>query len=93
MSAALLPWSILLAQLLLVGAMGCAAVRLLRGPRAQDRVLALDTLYVNAAMLLLVFGIRTGSPHYFEAALLIALFGFVGSTAMSKFLLRGELVE
>ena len=93
MSAALVSWSVLLAQLLLAGAMGCAAFRLLRGPRAQDRVLALDTLYVNAAMLLLVFGIRTGSPHYFEAALLISLLGFVSTAAFSKFLMRGEVIE
>jgi multicomponent K+:H+ antiporter subunit F len=93
MSAALLGWSVLLAQILLVAAMGCAALRLLRGPRAQDRVLALDTLYVVAAMLLLVFGIRTGSPHYFEAALLITLLGFVATAALSKFLMRGEVIE
>lgn len=93
MSAALLGWAVLLAQLLLVAAMGCAAFRLMRGPRAQDRVLALDTLYVNAAMLLLVFGIRTGSPHYFEAALLITLLGFVSTAAFSKFLMRGEVIE
>lgn len=93
MSAALLTWSVFLAQLLLVAAMGCAAIRLLRGPRAQDRVLALDTLYVNAAMLLLVFGIRTGSTHYFEVALLITLFGFVATAALSKFLMRGEVIE
>jgi multicomponent K+:H+ antiporter subunit F len=93
MSAALLGWAVLLAQLLLVASMGCAAFRLLRGPRAQDRVLALDTLYVNAAMLLLVFGIRTGSPHYFEAALLITLLGFVATGALSKFLMRGEVIE
>jgi multicomponent K+:H+ antiporter subunit F len=60
--------------------MGCAAWRLMRGPRAQDRVLALDTLYMLAAMLLLVFGIRSGSTHYFEAAL-------------AKFLMRGEVIE
>jgi multicomponent K+:H+ antiporter subunit F len=93
MSAALLEWAVLLAQLLLVAAMGCAAFRLMRGPRAQDRVLALDTLYVNAAMLLLIFGIRTGSPHYFEAALLITLLGFVATAALSKFLMRGEVIE
>jgi multicomponent K+:H+ antiporter subunit F len=93
MSAALLGWSVLLAQLLLVAAMGCAAFRVLRGPRAQDRVLALDTLYVDAAMLLLVFGIRTGSTHYFEAALVIALLGFVATAALAKFLMRGEVIE
>lgn len=93
MSAALLAWSVLAAQILLALAMGCAALRVLIGPRAQDRVLALDTLYVNAAMLLLVFGIRTGSTHYFEAALLITLLGFVATAALSKFLMRGEVIE
>ena len=93
MTAALLAWSILAAQLMLAAAMGCATWRVLRGPRAQDRVLALDTLYVNAAILLLVFGIRTGSTHYFEAALLIALLGFVATVALAKFLMRGEVIE
>jgi len=93
MSAVLLGWAVLIAQVLLAAAIGCAALRLLRGPRAQDRVLALDTLYLIAAMLLLVFGIRTGSPHYFEAALLIALLGFVSTAALSKFLMRGEVIE
>lgn len=93
MSAALLGWALLAAQFLLAAAMGCAVLRVLIGPRAQDRVLALDTLYVNAAMLLLVFGIRTGSNHYFEAALLITLLGFVATAALSKFLMRGEVIE
>jgi multicomponent K+:H+ antiporter subunit F len=93
MTTALLAWSILLAQLLLGLAMACAAFRLLRGPRAQDRVLGLDTLYVNATMLLLTFGIRTGSTLYFEAALIIALLGFVSTAALAKFLMRGEVIE
>ena len=66
-----------------------AAVLLLRGPTAQDRVLALDTLYINGMLTMLVFGIRSGTSVYFDIALLIALFGFVGSTAMARFLLRG----
>ncbi|GGC39799.1 K+/H+ antiporter subunit F [Siccirubricoccus deserti] len=93
MSAALLGWSVLLAQLMLGLAMACAAFRVLRGPRAQDRVLALDTLYVTAAVLLLVFGIRTGSTLYFEAALVITLLGFVSTAALAKFLMRGEVIE
>jgi len=93
MSVMLLSGAVLIAQILLVLAMGCAAWRVLWGPRAQDRVLALDALYVNAAMLLLVFGIRSGSTHYFEAALLIALLGFVATAALSKFLMRGEVIE
>lgn len=68
-------------------------VRLVRGPRAQDRVFALDLLYMHAVLVLLVTGILHRSDHYFEAALLVALFGFVSSTAMAKFLLRGEVIE
>lgn len=86
-------WSIFLAQILLVLAMGCAVLRILRGPRAQDRVVGLDTLYVNATMLLLIFGIRTTSTLYFEAALIIALLGFVSTAALAKFLMRGEVIE
>ena len=93
MTATLLLWSIILAQLLLGLAMACAAFRMLRGPRAQDRVLGFDTLYVNAGMLLLTYGIRTGSTLYFEAALVIALLGFVTTAALAKFLMRGEVIE
>jgi multicomponent K+:H+ antiporter subunit F len=81
-------------------ALGCYAVasvlvlvRLLRGPRAQDRVFALDLLYLHAMLVMLVLGIRHRSDTYFEAALLIALFSFVSSSAMAKFILRGEVIE
>ncbi|HUP98662.1 MAG TPA: K+/H+ antiporter subunit F [Usitatibacter sp.] len=76
-----------------VAAMAIAAWRLMRGPSAQDRVLALDFISVNGVLVVLVEGIRHASPMYFEAALLIALFGFLASTAMAKFLLRGEVIE
>lgn len=74
-------------------AMILAVVRLLRGPSAQDRVLALDFLYVNGMLVMLTLGIFFASGMYFVAALLIALFGFVGSAALAKFLLRGEVIE
>jgi multicomponent K+:H+ antiporter subunit F len=84
----------------IVIALGCyalamvfALLRLLRGPSAQDRVLALDFLYVNGMLAMLVLGIRFASSLYFVAALLIALFGFVSSAALAKFLLRGEVIE
>ena len=84
----------------IVFTLGCYAVasmlvlvRLLRGPRAQDRVLALDLLYLHGMLVVLVFGIRERSDAYFEGALLIALFGFVSSSAMAKFILRGEVIE
>jgi multicomponent K+:H+ antiporter subunit F len=68
-------------------------VRLLRGPRAQDRIFALDLLYFHAMLVILVLDIRHRTDVYFEAALLIALFGFVSSAAMAKFILRGEVIE
>ena len=74
-------------------AMGCSALRIFLGPRAQDRVLGLDTLYVNALLLLLTFGIQTGKTLYFEASLIIALLGFVGTVGLAKFLMRGEVIE
>jgi multicomponent K+:H+ antiporter subunit F len=93
MSAAVLAWAIGLSQIFLVLAMACMLVRLVRGPRAQDRVLCFDALYVDAMLLFLTFGIRTGSTFYFEAALTIALLGFVSSVALAKFLMRGEVIE
>ncbi len=93
MSVAVLTWSIVLAQILLALAMGCATFRILRGPRAQDRVVGFDTLYVNAMLMILTFGMASGSTVYFEAALIIALLGFVGTVALAKFLLRGEVIE
>jgi multicomponent K+:H+ antiporter subunit F len=81
------------AQVMLALAMACALVRLLRGPRAQDRVLALDTMYVDAMLLLLTFGMREASTLYFEAALVIGMLGFVSTAALAKFLLRGEVIE
>lgn len=68
-------------------------VRLLRGPRAQDRVFALDLLYVHALLVVMVIGIGHQSDRYFEAALLISVLGFVSSAAMAKFILRGEVIE
>jgi multicomponent K+:H+ antiporter subunit F len=67
--------------------------RLVIGPNTLDRVLALDTSYINAVALLIVFSLYLGNPLYFEAALLIALMGFVSTVALSKYLLRGDIIE
>lgn len=69
------------------------AFRLLIGPSAQDRVLALDTLWMCAMLLALMLGIKHDSQIYFEAALIIALLGFVSTIALAKFLMRGEVIE
>jgi multicomponent K+:H+ antiporter subunit F len=91
--SALLPWATSFALIVIALAIVLAAIRLLRGPAAEDRVLALDTLYVNSMIMALMLGIQLGSRFYFDIALLIALLGFVGSAAMAKFLLRGEVIE
>ena len=93
MSAGFLDTAVFAAQVLLGLAIACSSVRLMLGPRAQDRVLAVDTLYVNAMLLVLTHGLRTGNPHVFEVALVIAVLGFVSTTALAKFLLRGEVIE
>lgn len=93
MSHTILLWSVTFSQVCLSLAMALAALRMSRGPRAQDRVLALDTLYVCSMLLLMVFGIRTGKDIYFEASLVIAMLGFVATVALAKFLMRGEVIE
>jgi multicomponent K+:H+ antiporter subunit F len=84
----------------LATAFACVAValvltllRLLAGPTRGDRILALDTMVINAIALIVLFGIRQTSTTYFEAALLLAMVGFVGTVAYCKFLLRGDIVE
>lgn len=81
-------------------ALGCCSVglvicvlRLIRGPDITDRLLALDTMYINGLMILLVLGVKFGVEVYFDIALLLAMFGFIGSVAMAKFLVRGEVIE
>jgi multicomponent K+:H+ antiporter subunit F len=69
------------------------AWRLLRGPAVVDRILALDTLYINALALLVVVGLWQGHQLVFEVALLIALLGFIGTVVLAKFISRGEIVE
>jgi multicomponent K+:H+ antiporter subunit F len=67
--------------------------RLIIGPDLPDRILALDTLYINAIAMLVLLGVWLGSDLYFEAALLIAIMGFIGTVAVAKFLLRGDIIE
>ena len=74
-------------------ALALSCWRLLRGPDAPDRILALDTLYINTVALLVLLGIHLNDNLYFEAALLIALMGFVGTVALCKYLLRGDIIE
>ena len=85
-------------SIILVAIMLCIALilnfwRLVIGPHIVDRILALDTMYINSIALILIYGIYSRTTLYFEAALLIAMLGFVSSVAFGKYLLRGDIIE
>jgi multicomponent K+:H+ antiporter subunit F len=83
--------------LLCLGIMSAAVIlnvmRLLKGPSLPDRILALDTLYINAIAIIMLLGLFLDSDLFFEVALLIAVMGFVGTVAIAKYLLRGDIIE
>lgn len=81
------------ALLMIVMAMALNLWRLARGPDLPDRILALDTLAINAIALVMLLGISLGSAVYFDAALLIAMTGFVSTAALCKFILSGDIIE
>lgn len=89
MIAFALPFAIVLISL----AIALNVYRLVKGPDAPDRILALDTMYINAIALIILFGITLGTRLYLEAALLIAVMGFVGTVALAKYLKRGSVIE
>ncbi len=86
--------SVVVAALGVVGvAMLLCLWRLLRGPTVADRILALDTLYINTIAMLMLFGMYLRSAIFFEVALIIAMLGFVGTVVLCKYLIRGDIVE
>ena len=93
MMASIIDWVYVAAQFILVLAMTAGSWRLFRGPRAQDRILALDSVYLSAMLLLVTFGMRSGTQLYFEIALVLAALSFVSTLALAKFLMRGEVIE
>ncbi|MBU0603037.1 MAG: K+/H+ antiporter subunit F [Gammaproteobacteria bacterium] len=74
-------------------AMLLCGLRLLRGPEIPDRLLAIDTLYVNVVALVIVLGMRLGTELLFEAALIVAMLGFVSTVALARYLTRGDVIE
>ncbi|WP_135506462.1 K+/H+ antiporter subunit F [Roseovarius aestuariivivens] len=70
-----------------------AMIRLVIGPDTGDRILALDTMVVNAIGLIVLLGISQGTQIYFEAAMIIAMLGFVSTVALARFILRGDIIE
>ena len=90
---ALVAWAVVGSMHVVGVAMLLALYRLLKGPSVPDRILALDTMFVCAIALLVLFGMHLGTAVYFEAALVIAMLGFVSTLALAKFLMRGEVIE
>lgn len=86
-------WALDFASLAVALAMLLCGVRLLRGPSLPDRLLALDTLYVNTVALIVLLGLRWQTGLLFEAALIVALLGFVSTVALARFLSRGDVIE
>lgn len=89
MTAAVIPLALFLFSISLL----LNLYRLLRGPDIVDRILGLDTLNINAIAVIVLAGLYMDTTIIFEAALLIALMGFVGTIAMTKYLVRGDVIE
>lgn len=89
----MIAWALDVCFLAVAFALALAGWRVLRGPTAPDRVLGLDTLYVNVVALVILLGLRFGSDLLFEAALIVAMLGFVATVALARFVSRGDVVE
>ncbi|MEL0636668.1 MULTISPECIES: K+/H+ antiporter subunit F [Marinomonas] len=89
----MLIWTITIVAICICIALILNLWRLIQGPTISDRILALDTMYINTIALILLYGMYIGSGLYFEAALLIAMLGFVSTAALCKYLLRGDIIE
>lgn len=89
----ILPMALDFATLAIALAMVLCGIRLFRGPDMPDRILAFDTLYVNVVALVILLGVRWQTPMMFEAALIVAMLGFVGTVALARYLTRGDVVE
>lgn len=89
----MMKWSLYAALVIVAIAQIMAMIRLWVGPSTGDRILALDTMFINAIGLIILLGIHQGVQIYFEAALIIAMLGFVSTVAYARFVLRGDIIE
>ena len=89
----IMDWALVIAFVMVAVAQVMAMIRLWIGPSTGDRILALDTMFINAIGLMILLGIYQGTQIYFEAALIIAMLGFVSTVAYARFVLRGDIIE
>ena len=92
-AADLMNWALIGAFVITAISQIMAMVRLVIGPDTGDRILALDTMVVNAIALVVLLGMAQGSRIYFEVSLIIAMLGFVSTVAYARFVLRGDIIE
>ncbi|MDA8747460.1 K+/H+ antiporter subunit F [Litoreibacter sp.] len=93
LAADLMNWALILAFVITAASQIMAMVRLVIGPNTADRILALDTMVVNAIALVVLLGMAQGTRIYFEVSLIIAMLGFVSTVAYARFVLRGDIIE
>jgi multicomponent K+:H+ antiporter subunit F len=93
MAEQMMTWTLYAAFATVALAQIMAMIRLWVGPATADRILALDTMFINAIGIIVLLGIAQGTQIYFEAALIIAMLGFVSSVAYARFVLRGDIIE
>ena len=93
MNAPVLMWALNLASVAVAVAMVLCAWRLWLGPETTDRILALDTLYINMVALVVLLGLRWNTAMLFEVALLVSMLGFVSTVGLARYLTRGDVVE
>jgi multicomponent K+:H+ antiporter subunit F len=93
MNLSIIEWALGFAIIATGLGMVLCTVRLLRGPEQTDRVLALDTMYINVTALVVLLGMAYATELFFEAALIIALLGFASTVALSRYLSRGDVIE
>lgn len=85
--------ALIIAMIALAAGQVLCMLRLAIGPTTADRILALDTMVINALGLVITLGIYQGVRVYFEVALLVAMLGFVSTVALARFILRGDIIE
>lgn len=93
MSSALLAWALDVGAVTVAVSVLLCGWRLLRGPERLDRILALDTLYMGMVALVIMLGMRYDTPLLFEAALIVAMMGFVSTVALARYVTRGDVIE
>ncbi|WP_336938625.1 monovalent cation/H+ antiporter subunit F [Acinetobacter modestus] len=89
----ILPYAIAISLVAITISMFLCLIRMIIGPSVVDRLLALDTLFLNATCLIVVLGIYWASTNVFEGALLVAMLGFVSTVALARYFTTGHVID